>query len=83
MFIILNFSNKVKSNLTSLTNILNDNEKLRKSYTENIQFRPNNYDGRMLQNNTPLGYYFNLVSFECNNQSLHKTVFNSVEMVKK
>jgi len=73
---------KIKHNLSSLTNILNDHEKLRKSYTENTFFRPNNYDGRMLQNNTPLGYYFNLVSFECNNQSLHKTVFNSVEMVK-
>ena len=75
-------NDKIKNNLIILTNLLNDHEILRKMYTDSKLFRIPQLDGKSYQTSTLLGYYFNLVSFECNNQNLIKNAFSSIEMVK-
>jgi hypothetical protein len=72
---------KVKNNLNTIIRMLNDHVILRKLYTESKLFRMPMLDGKTYQMNTLLGYYFNLVSFECNNQSLIKSAFGSISLV--
>jgi len=72
---------KVKNNLNTVIRMLNDHVILRKLYTKSPLFRMPLLDGKMYQMKTLLGYYFNFVSFECNNQSLIKSAFSSIAMV--
>jgi hypothetical protein len=74
-------NDKIKNNLNTIIRMLNDHPILRKLYTKSPLFRLPLLDGKMYQVNTLLGYYFNLVSFECANQSLIKSAFSSIGMV--
>lgn len=74
-------NDKVKNNLNTIIRMLNDHPILRKLYSKSPLFRMPLLDGKMYQMNTLLGYYFNLVSFECANQSLIKSAFSSIGMV--
>ena len=74
-------NDKIKNNLNTIIRMLNDHPILRKLYTKSPLFRLPLLDGKMYQVNTLLGYYFNLVSFECANQSLIKNAFSSIGMV--
>lgn len=74
-------NDKVKNNLNMIIRMLNYHKVLRTLYAKSPLFRLPLSDGKMFQMNTLLGYYFNLVSFECSNQSLIKSAFSSIGMV--
>jgi len=74
-------NDKVKNHLNTIIRMLNDHVILRKLYSSSQLFRIPHLDGKMSQMNTLLGYYFNLVSFECPNHSLIKSAFSSIGMV--
>lgn len=74
-------NDKIKATISVVIRMLNDHPVLRKLYTQSNFFRPQQLNAKMLQGSSLLGYYFNLISFECPNQTLIKTAFSSVEMV--